>query len=910
VCLLIGCASLFGQGATGTVSGFVLDSTSGRPLTGASVAVAGKTEPPVLTDGDGRFTLRLAPGTYTLAFSAEQYSNVSLTDVAVKAGEATEASTVMSNKSNVTTVDVVERVGAIEATAEAMLTERKLSAVVSDSISRSELASGTSSDAAGALEKVTGVSVVGDGFVYVRGLGERYSATQLNGALVPTTEPEKRVVPLDLFPTGMIENIKIAKTYSPDLPAEFAGGLVQMQTMEFPAQKHLDLSIKTGFNTRTTFDRFFTYPGGSSDFWGLGAGNRKLPAILSANQRAVPGQFNQQQLQEIGRAFTNIWQPTPVDSARPAFDWSASSGVTVGKWGIVGAFSFSNKPQFRSEVQRYIRMADATTPFIFTDYQDFREYSETARLGGLLNVAYRLTPNHKLIVRNTVTHDAEKSAREFSGYDGGVDGVISSQRLRFIERSVRSTSAEGEHLFSGWRNSLLHWQLTYSGSKRDEPDLREVIRNVLPDGRESYASLGSSGLRFFSGLDDRIYEPQVDFSVPFFKGAISGMIRTGVRATIRRRDFQARRFRYIPQQLTTLNLLLPSNELFAPANIRPTGFQIIEFTRGTDTYDARMDVYAGYSMIDLNLGRKWRVVAGVRVEDADQFVRTIDNQVPNAVPALASLQNRDPVPSVNVVYGLSGRQNLRASYSRTLSRPDFRELSPFDFNNVLGGFTSFGNPLLQRASIDNYDLRWELFPGGNQLVAASVFVKTFDSPIEQNIVPATDLRQTFFNAKAARNYGLELEVRQNLDRITPAFREFAVGSNFTLVDSNIEINPEQLSVLTTKSRPLMGQSRYVFNGNIQWARPKWRSNAQFLANYVSRRISDLGSFGVPDIYQEANTTLDFMYQYTGGERRKWSIRFEAENLADNNFQWTQGPFVQRLYRLGRTFQVGFKYSIF
>lgn len=897
----------FGQ--TGAVSGFVLDSNTGRPLAGAAVAVEGRSDKPVLTDGDGRFTISLAPGTYTLSFHADNYSRVSLTDVIVKSGETTEASTLLSNKSTVTRVDVVEKVGAVEATAEAMLTERKLSAVVSDSISRSELASGTSSDAAGALEKVTGVSVMGDGFVYVRGLGERYSATQLNGSYIPTTEPEKRVVPLDLFPTGMIENIKIAKTYSPDLPAEFSGGLVQMQTIQFPGRKMLDLSFKSGFNTVTTFDRFLGFPGASRDFWGFGAGDRGLPGIIPHNARITQGKYTQAELQTFGRAFPAIWEPDSRDSARPALDWSATGGGMIGKLGLVGAVSFSNKPQLRSELQRFLRMS-GTTPIIGTEYEDYREYTESARIGGVLNAAYRLAATHKLILRNTWTHDTDKTAREFSGYDGVTDSLLSSQRLRLVERNVFSTGLEGEHVFTGWKNSMVHWQFTYSTSARNEPDLREVLRNVYPDGTRPYTSGIGSGIRFFSDMDDRIYEPHLDYSIPFFKGSVSGQFKTGFQATVRNRDFQARRFRFNPQQATTLNFFQPSNQLFAPENIRPSGFQIVEYTRGTDAYAASMNIYGGYSMVDLNLGPKLRLSGGIRFEAADQQVVTLDNQVPGAAPVVANLNNTDPTPAVNLVYAFTKRQNLRVSYSRTLSRPDFRELSPFDFTNIQGGFTTVGNANLKRASINNYDVRWELYPGGNQLIAASAFVKTFADPIETTVIVSNDLRQSFSNAKGARNYGFELEFRQNLGSATQRLRDFSLNSNFTYVDSNIDIRPEDSLVLTSKSRPLLGQSRYVFNGAIHWARQKWHSDAQFVANYVSRRISDVGSYGLPDIYQESTTSLDFAYQYRHGERGRWGIRFEAENLGNNNFHWMQGDILQRQYRLGRTFQVGVNYSIF
>jgi outer membrane receptor protein involved in Fe transport len=908
ILFLAAAASALPQAAPGTITGSVYDGQTGRPILGVSISVDAVADAKNVTNADGKFTISAAAGKHALKFTADNYQPVDIREVTVTSGEVTEASTLMTNERLVTSIDVVEKLDATTSTSEVMLMERKLSLVVSDSIGHQELAEGTSGDAAGALEKVTGVSVVGDGFVYVRGLGERYSATQLNGAIIPTTEPEKRVVPLDLFPTGMIDNIKIAKTYSADLPAEFSGGLVQMQTTEFPPRPTLTVSIKGGFNTMTTFNPFLTYPGSSNDFWGFGGGPRGIPSAIGDN-RLVQGAFTSDELQTFGRAFSNNWESTKTNSQRPALDWSVNGGHTIGKFGFVGALSFSNKPQVHKEQLRFIRQ-NGETPYIFTDYPDFREYSEEARLGGVLNGAYRITPNHKILIRNTFTHDGEKTAREFSGNDGGTGVDVSSQRVRYVERTLLSNGVQGDHAFANLHNSTIHWQFTFSNSKRNEPDLREVLRGRLADGRETFLASASSGYRFFSNLNDKIYEPQLDYAVPFFKGSITGLFKVGIRTTIRRRDFQARRFVFRPQQLSTLNLFLPSNQLFAPENIRPTGFQINEFTRGTDHYNASMDVYAGYAMVDLNLGAKWRLSAGLRVEDANQLVRTIDNQVPGSVPVLAGLSNRDPVPAVNLVYGITQQQNFRLSYSRTLSRPDFRELSPFDFNNVLGGFITVGNKDLKRATIDNYDVRWEMFPSGNQLLAASFFFKDFHNPIEQTILPSNDLRQTYNNALGARNLGIELELRQDLGRFYKPLKEFALSTNFTMVDSNIRLRPQDATIVTSQNRPLLGQSRYVFNGTISWMRPRWHSDARLFAGYVSRRISDVGTFRVPDIYQEATTNLDFSYQYTSGERNQWVYRFEAENLTNNNFLWTQGVFTQRQYQLGRTFQIGLSYSFF
>jgi outer membrane receptor protein involved in Fe transport len=903
--------ALFGfqDSIQGSISGSVYDSSNGQPVRGAAVGVKELPALSVSTDLDGKYMLKLPPGKYTVVVRAENYLVTEIGDVLVQAEANTETSTVLVSSTSVTKVDVVEKIGALAATEEAVLAERKLAASVSDSVSTEEIRKSIASDAAGVLERVTGVSVVDNQFVYVRGLGERYSATMLNSAMIPTTEPEKRVVPLDLFPAELIDNIRILKTYSPDLPGEFSGGLVQMTTVEFPSVNTLRVSASYGYNTATTRKPFLSYPGGDRDFFGFDGGSRGLPAAIPDGKRVFPGAFSQADTQAMGRAFSNNWEPVEISKMRPQQSYAMVGGGTFGRFGLVGALTFANRPQFQNELQRYIRQA-GNRPFIFTNYEDFRSYTESARLGGVLNVAVRLTPANKLVFRNTLTRDTDKEAREFSGYDGGADTYLNSQRLRWVERGLLSSSVEGEHALARLGNSLFKWQLTYSSSTRDEPDMREVFRGRLDDGRYIFAAFSSSGLRFFNNLQDRIWEPQAEFVKPFFTGALTGLWKTGFRATLRNRGFQARRFYFAPINPSTLNLFLPSNQLFAPDNIRPNGFRLTEFTRATDRYDASMDIYAGYSMVDLGLGSKWRIVGGLRFEDADINVTTLDPLVPNAKPIAALLQNRDPVPGVNVIYSVTPRQNFRFSASRTLSRPDFRELSPFDFNNVLGGFVAQGNPNLLRATVTNFDARWEWFGARGQLFAVSYFEKRFKDPVEVTILPANDLRQTYVNAKGAHNRGIEIELRRNFAALARALRHFSVQSNMTLVDSDILIRDNDALLLTSKNRPLLGQSRFIFNALIDWARPSWRSSSRFTVNTVSRRLSDVGTFGLPDIFQERNVFLDFTYQFYVTENGKWTLRFNAENLGDNQYRWTQGDFLQRAFRLGRTYSAGLSYAIF
>ncbi len=912
ILVLLLTASVYGQDspAVGTVTGTVFDAATAAEVRGVAVEVDGDPTKATVTDLNGIFRLELPPGKYRLRLSAENYFETAIDDITVVAGQPTEASTVMSNRSSGTTVDVVETASAVETTAQAMLIERKLSPVVSDSISKEEIRQTIASDAAGAIEKVTGVSIVDDGYVYVRGLGERYSATMLNNAMLPTTDPERRVVPLDLFPSSLIDSIKVLKTYTPDLPGEFSGGLVQLQTVEFPTSSNLTLGMSNSFNTLTTFRPFNTYQGGSRDYFGFDDGTRDLPSLIPPDGRLFPGRYSEQQMQAFGRSFSNNWEPVRTDSMRPGQGLSVAGGNTFKNIGIVGALTFSNSPSYRTELQRYLTIVGQGKSGIFTEYPDFTTSNESMRMGGVLNTAFRLTGNNKLVLRNTWTHDTEKETRQFTGLNGGLDSVIEATRLRWVERGIYSGSVEGEHAVTSLASSLFRWQVTYSKSKRNEPDLRESIRGLRGDGTFAFLSLPQSGLRFFNSLKDEIYEPLGEWSVPFFRGGFSGLVKAGFRGTFRSRDFTARRFRLVPGRADTLDFRLPTNELLRPENISPQGFEIRENTRGTDTYAGNMDVYGTFVMADLAFGPRVRVVGGVRFEDARIKVVTEDPVVPGAIPAIASLNNRDTLPGINVIYALNPSQNLRFGYGRTLSRPDFRELSPFDFTNVLGGFNTVGNPDLQRARIDNFDGRWEWFQGGDQLIAASFFRKEFTDPIEVTIQPTTDLRQSFVNAAGASNQGVELEFRRSLGFLHDRLIPFSVHTNFTFVDSKVDIAPDQALLLTSHSRAMVGQSRYIFNVTTEWTKPAWRSQARFFVNSVSRRITDVGAFGLPDIYQERNTLFDFVYQYQILGDGKWNFRFAAENLGNNHFRWTQGDFIQRSYRTGRTFSVGTSLSLF
>ncbi len=904
----------------GIVIGFVYDANTGNAIPQVDVEMTGELTLTATTTIEGSFTLEGVPaGVYTVSYKSDNYQAVNVEGLEVLAGEVSDGSTVMSLKGETTVVDVVANIAASVATQEAMLVERKLASTVSDTISAEEIRGGTSSDASEALEKVTGVTTMND-FVFVRGLDPRYSGTTLNNALLASTEPERRVVPLDLFPASLIDNIKVQKTYSPDLPGEFSAGLVQVETTEFPTRPTLNVSYSVGFNSQTQGRTFLDYPGGGRDFFGFEDGTRALPDVIPADKRVDRFGFSRDELEQIGHAFSNNWERVPRNLSRPSMSWNIVAGNTYGKLGLVGALTFSNAllSIFDQERNYYFpnpsaALGDANAgPPVRASTFDYDESTESVRLGGVLNASYQFNPSNKIAFKNFFSRDSDDATRYYEGFYEDFDTDIRNQRLRYIERTIQNSQVEGEHLFAGLNNSVFSWTMAYSKATRDEPDLRESLQIYRPR-TDSFIFFddSQSAFRMFNDLNETILNPSVDMLIPFYGSSFSGAIKFGANYSSRGRNFRSRRFRLNLRSSRGIDLTVPPNELFAEANIRPRGFELNETTRVTDAYRGTRDVFGYYGMLELNFAAKWRLIGGLRVEDMQQDVTTFNQFLPATGREPAPFEATNLLPAVNLIYAVTPKQNVRVGFSKTVSRPDFRELARFGFLNVVGGLQTIGNPDLVQTDISNYDVRWEYFPGSNQLIAASFFYKNFDQPIEQTMIAAVALLRTYSNATAARNYGFEFEFRRGMDFLSPRLREFALSSNFTFVDSNIDLsNVSDTVVLTSLNRPMQGQSRYVSNIIGEWSRPKARSTARYYLNYFSSRITDVGAFGLPDVVQDGLATMDFVYEFTLKGDDRWKLRFAAENI--NNARWflTQGGETFLAYREGRTFTVGTSFRVF
>jgi len=909
VSLVVGVTLLFGSApasaqSTGAVAGVVIDQTNAIPLPGVPVEAVGTGEV-VYTDLDGRYRLELPAGERQIKVALGGYAEQNVT-VQVEADATLEMQVALST--NVFAEEVAVVAAPLEAessTAAAQIMLRMRAPVVQDNIGALEMRANDDSDAADAMARVTGVSVVDNQSVFVRGLGERYSNTTLAGVTLPTTEPDRRVVPLDLFPTGMIDSVQVSKTYAPDKPSQFAGGLVEIIPLKMPNETSFEFSFGGAFNSITTGKTGLDYDGGRA-WTGFDDGTRQLPLGFPTRKVIRGGRFTsdelgfvQSELEALGESFGNVWDPVAKDLA-PNQSYSGLFGGRFGKLGIVATMRHSQANQrIEDETRTFFRVGQGGAIETFNGPYTFNETQFTSTVGGVGNVSYQFDPNHRISVDNFYTHVGTDETRTFQGFNSDADNDIRNQRLFFVEEQIRAHHVGGDHLFPSLSNSKLDWKVAYSNADREEPDLREVLYEFDP-ARDAFvlADESQSGLRQFNDLVDESVETTGNWSTLFQNWAgLPTQVKFGGSYIDRARDFGSRRLRFVPLDTSGIDLSLPAEQIFTPENIG-SAFQLKEETRPTDTYAASQEVISAYGMVDLPLAARLRVVAGARLENFRQIVDTFDPFVrevgDNPRIIRAQLDETDIFPAVNVVYSIQNDQNLRFGVSQTVNRPEFRELAPFEFTDVVGGRATVGNPDLEQSLIQNFDVRWEWFPGqSDEVLAASFFYKNFDNPIERIVEPTAQLRTSFTNAESARNAGFEVEARKSLGQY------FFVGANYTYVDSEVTLSSAARQVQTSLVRPLAGTSENLFNAMFE-ARAMGYS-ARLLWNFFDDRISDVGSLGLPDIIEDARSSLDFVLSK---RFERFSLKLAVSNLTDEDYVFTQGGQDQRIFSLGRTVAFG------
>jgi outer membrane receptor protein involved in Fe transport len=899
---------------TATIAGKVTDKVTGEPVIDAGVEVVGQGIT-VRTDVDGRYVLKVPPGRYQVRFFAPLYQGVRLENVSATADKVVTADATLAPTQ--AGVEVVEVVAQADKAAEAtQLAQRRKSAVVSETVSAEVIKKSPASDAAEVVQRVPAVTVKDDKFIFVRGLGERYSSALLDGSRLPSTDPDRRVVPLDLFPADFVESLSVAKSYTPDLPGDFSGGLADIHLREFPEKRSWSLGLSGGGNTNVTLQDYRTYKGGSLDYVGLGGSARNIPARVPDDLRTA----SDAEKVFAGKLFKDIWTPH-TDEAPPNSGIAFSIGDSLGPLGVSFAGLYSNEYKRRTQIERqYLNAISPTNPKI--QLRDSFVYDVSrfeTRIGGIFTAAYKLGTNHKLTFRSLIDRNTND---EVSVGNGPIEqlGPKSNERqtyLRYTEEQLAFGQLAGEHR---WSRLWLDWRTAFSQTTQDVPDARYLTyvtdrRGIVKPGF-SNDSLGGS--RIFNALDEVLFDSALDLTVPFstrlpFTDVWSGLparLKFGPAWSNRDRDFAMRRFRYrVPAG--AFDLSLPAEQLLAPENIGPGGVTFDEETQPRDAFRASQRVIGGYGMLDLPLvAERLRLVAGTRYEASHIRLNTFDIQGNDVHPVK---DDGDWLPGANLVYSPREDMNFRLAFSRSVSRPEFRELSPTQFPAPRGLRPVIGNPDLVETRIKNYDARWEWFFSPLELVSLSYFQKQLAKPIEQTVIPqSSNNADSFTNATDADLRGFEVEGRKDFGFAHPALRHLSLLANVAYIDATVNVPIRRQggvrAVQSSTSRTLQGQAPYIVNAALDYTHPRWGS-FRLLYNTAGSRITSAGSFGLPDIFEEPRHELDAVAILPLKLLDvPFTLKLAAENLLDDPVLFTQGGQIQRRYTSGIKVSLGLSYT--
>lgn len=890
--------SLFAQ--QGSISGKVADGSTGEMIPGAKVSIDGMSKG-AMTDLDGMFSIQQIPvGTYSITISYYQYNSKIITDIVVKKDEVTNV--------NASIDKVVTEIGPITVKVTVnkesntnLLQLQKNAASTIDGISSETIKKSPDRAASDVLKRVSGASVQDNKFVVIRGLNDRYNTAMINGLPLPSTEADRKAFSFDIFPSNMLDNMLIYKTASPDLPGDFAGGVIQINTKDIPEKDYISATIGTGMNTQSTFKEYTNYPGSKNDWIGYGIGDRSMPSDIPTTTDLKELLYNTETRFEYSTIFENDWalnnqQSSPLNqSYQLAF--AKSIKQKENNFGVTGGLNYNYNRRFFDVTRRDFN-TDSSRLF---DYND-KTYRENVMLGAMLNFAAKLGDHSKISFKNMYSNMSEDAVIMRDGRNFDADQIIAATAMQYTSNRLFSSQLNGEHLMTKHKLKL-RWGLNYSNTQTTVPNLKRMLyyKNGTPQGTladsvfTAYVPFGvptpDYAGRFFSDLNENLYAALAELGIPFNlikgKSGFEGTTKIGYAGSIKDRTFDARVFGYAinsPAQFDYDLLYLPQNEIFADENISAQGFKLGETTNPSDSYTAGSSLHAGYVMTDQKLGAKFRAVYGLRVE---QFNQQLNSNTYGGDSISINNSNLSYLPSINFTFSPGTRSNLRFAASKTVARPDFRELAPFSFYDFNTSSAVVGNDTLLSTDIINLDLRYEFFPGNGQLISASVFYKDFSNPIENTVFfgGSGSRTYTYQNVTDAVDYGIEVEWRTKLSGLdslfnTKLFDNFTFFTNLTYVKSEVDLSNVATAVTEEEQfRPMQGQSPYLINSGLMYQNEDLGLGVNIMYNRIGRRIAFVGTNGYQDIYENPRNVFDL--QISKRVFKKGEIKFNASDIFNN-----------------------------
>ncbi len=874
----------FGQ--TGKISGKVIDAGSGQVLVNATLLLIEKTKTE-LADQNGNFSFaRLAPGTYSVRCSYTGYNEKIIEEIIVKDNENTTINISLEVKKALEGVVITTKTSAKKETIASLLVAQKNYAGVSDGISAEAIRKTPDRTTGDAIKRVSGASIQDDRFAIIRGLNDRYNAAFINGAPLPSTESDRKAFAFDIFPAAILDNLIIYKTATPDKTGEFAGGIIDITTKSILPKSFTSVTVGQSYNTLITGKtRFFSENKGNKDWIGIDDGTRGIPAALPPSLAGLT--FAERA--DLAKLFKNYKWGIQQEKAKPNFNFQFSKGFNIEKKGkeFIGAlFALNYNRTFSfSTGQRNTYDFDANQAVELVQRGKYTDsvYNEEIVVALLGNISIKLNSKNSLSWKNNLSINTDnRLIKRIGAPDYSADSLfLYNDKVRwYTSNQIFSSQLGGEHLL-GSKKTRINWLGSYSKVEREIPNLsRTSYSGSLASGFSAFFPSGQpnplvgSGTMLFTKTTENIKSGKAELTQPYLFMKNSQNFKAGIGYQVRDRDFTTRLLGLSPYSNSGVpfdfSLLgLPEDQIFLPQHYGKMangsgGFFLAEGIITNSNYKASSALLHGYLMNEQRFFNKFRLIYGARIERFNQELNTTDNGT--APPIKIDSSVTDILPSVNFVYALTNKINLRLSYAQTVNRPEFRELAPYLFFDYQAQYSISGDIALKRAKIKNYDFRFEFFPGKAQLFSVSAFYKEFKNPIEIVFLPGITNQATYSNAGSAEIYGAEAEFRTLLSTIAGMKKEdgflskLTLSANAALIKSKVKLGQVgffDASRLIT-DRALQGQSPYLINGSLGYNDEKIGLSATASVNRVGDRIFIAGiKDESADIYEKARTVVDF-----------------------------------------------------
>lgn len=906
---LLICILSVGFSQTGKISGTILDAKTGETLPGATALIEGTTKG-ASADFDGKFVLTGVPvGKINLVISYISYTTKKIEGIEVKENDVTDINVLLdaSSSKDLNEVEVVVTLNKENNTA--LILQQKNNASVSDGISSETIRKTPDRSTSDVIKRISGATIQDNKFAIIRGMSDRYNAAYINGAPLPSSESDKKAFSFDIFPANLLDNIVILKTATPDLPGEFAGGVIQINTKSIPEKNAYSISVSGGYNTQTSFKDFKTYKGGKFDWLGIDDGTRAEPKGIPETKL-----YSNDKLEQIEYA------------KRVNYDWSLQTKKALPNYNIQGSVANVGKLFKRDAGSIFALTYNNNSNTLFTNRREFdgegtnydvikiRDYIDTTfsnvvLASALWNLSYKFSPNHQLGLKNLYSINSEDRVITRKGSQDIPSQTWERSTVRwFVQNQILSSQLNGDHYFAPAKIKF-KWVAGYSDIKRETPNLRRMTytkSSEFEDDSVKYSavignnttSAPNAGTMLFNTTKEKMQSVRYDISRAFKIGTkTKHEIQIGGNHIFRDRIFYARLLGYTMYRKNSSLIEnsdlknLDESVIFAPENIgiidgpgsRDGGFKLTEATTEKDSYAASSMLHAGYVMLDSRLFDKLRFIYGARVESYNQKL----SAVIYGEEKISDTTVVDILPSINAVYSPTEKTNIRLAFYQTVSRPEFRELAAFNFLDFNTTFNVSGNDSLKRAKIDNYDVRLEFFPGAGQIVSVSGFYKRISNAVEQVVDASAQIKSlNFANVDLVENIGVELEYRFKLSTLfntdsSKFLSNTTFFSNFAYIQSKVDVS----KIPFADPRPLQGQSPYIVNAGIQYVDNEKGWGASVSYNVIGRRIVLVGSTGEPNFWEAPRHVLDL--QLVKSFKEKFEIKFNIRDMLAQNQIWYQ-----------------------